>query len=951
MNGCVWSGGKFCPLGALEAWVMGHRSSQRATFAALAATALALVASAPASAAPTVRVVTADQAALLKQGKLTVRVRADRGARLRLRFLISSGNRTVRVVPQRTLKFRARQTRTVRLGLTPTGRSFVRRERSVCRRTTLTAYVYRRDRGRRGRLLKSRRGLAAGGGCIAAANKPGAVPAGGDAGSSPGGATPGGARPDGQGSGAGPGVVAPQGPALLAGAASRDITPPIGTPMFAYTARSQIADPDPPNTLQILADPETGLYAKTFEPSKGIHTRVRARAIVLKGDRGKFALVQADLGGLPYALTQEVLKRLPPGTGIDADRVLISATHTHASTGPIWPADNQGYAILGGDIFDPRIFGLTAQGIADAIIDANARLVPARAGVGTTELRDASRNRAFGPFKTNSEIAPLDDAAKQQASIDPTVTVLRVDALGDGRPIGVWSNFALHQTSFGDGNLLFSGDNAGFAERAAEAEITRAAVAAGRPAGDVVNVWTNGAEGDISPNGGPTDDPGPGPGGGGGEVAGNALEYVTSSYAGAHIAGRRIGEGIAGAWRDAGTRLSETLDLDARRRFVSLQPGAQADGSPVGSTIVLGAGVASGGQCALVEDSAGPGQGKKQLLATGELVPRTTPVSVVRAGRLAIAAYPLEITKQMGQRIRERLLADAGGQFDRVAIAGLTNAYVSYASTPEEYDTCEYEGSFTLFGRQQGAFYRNAGTSLVQGLLGAPEQPGAPEPLPVGLASGEPPVPRVTPDAGTAVQQPGATVARHGRAVFRFNGGDAVIDAPRDRALVTVERKTLGGEFVPFTTDDGELDITELDRGSDVWTETFQTGTCDPIGSYRFRVTGKANKGEGEVDYTLTSDPFEVGKLTGLTGGPVTIDGTSARVTAEYPNPGPQALLSLPRRVRTGTVTLAVTPSGGGPSTDVIATPDTLGLQFRATVATGSTATVKSIQDGCGNTD
>ena len=78
-------------------------------------------------------------------------------------------------------------------------------------------------------------------------------------------------------------------PAVRAGAASADITPPVGTPMFAYTARSYIFSPDPATTaqqraLQIVADPDTGLYAKSFEPSKGIHTRVLARAIVLERD-------------------------------------------------------------------------------------------------------------------------------------------------------------------------------------------------------------------------------------------------------------------------------------------------------------------------------------------------------------------------------------------------------------------------------------------------------------------------------------------------------------------------------------------------------------------------------------------------------------------------------------------------------------------------------------------
>src|SRR5882757_5510268 len=168
---------------------------------------------------------------------------------------------------------------------------------------------------------------------------------------------------------------------LEAGAAAADITGRVGTPMFAYTARSYVFSPDPAKTQeraqQMLADPDTGLYAKTFEPSIGIHTRLLARAIVLRQDGQKYALAQADLGGLPYALVQEVASRIKP-TGIDAAHILLSATHSHSSVGDIWPADNNGYAFVGGDAFDPRVFDSTAQGIAEAITAANSRLRPAR---------------------------------------------------------------------------------------------------------------------------------------------------------------------------------------------------------------------------------------------------------------------------------------------------------------------------------------------------------------------------------------------------------------------------------------------------------------------------------------------------------------------------------------------------------------------------------------------
>src|SRR3954467_3225090 len=209
-----------------------------------------------------------------------------------------------------------------------------------------------------------------------------------------------------------------------AGAASADITGRVGTPMFAYTARSYLFSPDPDKTQeraqQMLADPDTGLYAKTFEPSVGIHTRLLARAIVLRTGGQKCALVQADLGGLPYALVQEVASRIKL-TGIDAQHILLSATHSHSSVGAIWPADNNGYAFVGGDAFDPRVFDSTAAGIAEAIIGANSKLRPAKVGFGTARADGASRNRSFEAFLRNVDV-PKDPEEARKASVDPTVT-------------------------------------------------------------------------------------------------------------------------------------------------------------------------------------------------------------------------------------------------------------------------------------------------------------------------------------------------------------------------------------------------------------------------------------------------------------------------------------------------------------------------------------------------
>jgi len=731
------------------------------------------------------------------------------------------------------------------------------------------------------------------------------------------------------------------------GAASADITAPVGTPMFAYTARSYIFSPDLNATqeraLQLIADPDTGLYAKTFEPSVGIHTRVLARAIVLERGGAKYALAQADLGGLPYALTQEVARRVA-GTGISEDHILLSATHTHSSTGPIWGLDNMGYGLVGGDAFDPRVFELTVRGIAAAIRRADERLRPVRIGVGTAELHDASRNREYDVYLRDHDIA-ADPAAQRADSINPTVTVVRVDRR-DGTPMAVWSNFAIHGTSFGDGNLLFSGDNPGVAERITEQTIARdGARGSRRPA--VVDVWTNGTEGDTAPDGDTH------------TVQGQAIDYVPSDAAKAYLAGARTAAGILSAWADAGRHMVDDPGIGARRMFFSFDgtsyggPGGKSE--PVGPFPVLGLGViqekrpslTNPGQeepnCAPVDDLAGPGQGEKMPLIGGPgIAPNTVPISFWRIGRLGIAAYPAEITKQMGQRIRTSLRQSSAGALDRVIIAGLTNAYLSYTATPEEYGACTYEGSFTLMGREEGYAWLAGGTALERSLLRGTAAPaGAPEPPQLSFGTTASTPPRATPQAGTALSQP-AGVARYGRAVFRWTGGDPQVDAPRGIPFVALQRQT-GSGWRTVATDDSYLDTTQRAAG-DVWTETFQFDGCFPTGSYRFHVTGRAVRSFGAppVAYALGSRPFTVVPLK-IAAGSATVATGVASVRPLYPDPGPGALVALPRLVRGADVVLTLSDGTTVPAAD----PDGDGV-YTAGVGDARVTGV-SVADACGN--
>ena len=397
--------------------------------------------------------------------------------------------------------------------------------------------------------------------------------------------------------------------------------------------------------------------------------------------------------------------------------------------------------------------------------------------------------------------------------------------------------------------------------------------------------------------------------------------------------------------------MSPSLDLDSRRSFLSFD-GTAADGEPVGPVAVLGSGGITGpdGFCAPIDGFAGPGQGMKMpTLAGAGLVPSTVPVSVWRIGSLGVAGFPAEITRQMGARIRGALAGEAGAVVDRFAIAGLANGYVSYTATPEEYDACHYEGSFTLFGRRQGARYQSFATGLTKALVsGQPAPAGAGEPPNTGFGSGEVAQPRQTPDAGEVIEQPAESVARRGQAKFRWHGGDASLDVPRGQAFVSVEHREADGSWRAIATDDGFQDITERTREDGSWTETFQFADCDPIGAYRFHVRGRADRGAGPAPYEVVSREFTLGPTT-LTPQPPAVSGSVAVVRATYPDPGEKTLMATPRFATTGQALVEVTDPGRRRPRRVRVAADPARYGFAVRVPAGGSVRVLSVIDGCGN--
>jgi neutral ceramidase len=205
---------------------------------------------------------------------------------------------------------------------------------------------------------------------------------------------------------------------LKIGASSVKITPPVGIPMAGY------------------------YYERGAEK---VHDDLYAKALVIEKDGIKVAIVACDLIDVSSDIVTEVRKIIEKSTGIDADHVMISATHSHS--GPVIPYSGNIYNPKGksAEILSQYISKLPLL-IAESVEQANKALQPSKISYGLGHEESISFNRRFymtdgtvgwNPGKLNPKII------KPAGPIDPDVSVLYSETL-NGNPISTYVNFVLH---------------------------------------------------------------------------------------------------------------------------------------------------------------------------------------------------------------------------------------------------------------------------------------------------------------------------------------------------------------------------------------------------------------------------------------------------------------------------------------------------------------------------
>jgi hypothetical protein len=266
---------------------------------------------------------------------------------------------------------------------------------------------------------------------------------------------------------------------VLAGAAIEDATWHVGASAGQYASGDELDTNDAGGAGVSLHSQDPHSHSIRRNPSYGVQSRLSARAIVVQGPGGKFALVKNDLyipQDLLWRRTAQILQS--KGIGIDRHNLTMTSTHDHSS--PMYSSTGWGVWVFQ-DVFDFRFFEYQAQAQARAVERANAAMVPVKVGASVSQYDFPQRN-VPGP-STADDGTP---AGFPNDYTDHDLMVVRFERLDGKGTVANLVNYAVHPED-NEGNDLISGDYVTPLQRMAD-----------RATGGV-NIYTQGAVGNTEP--------------------------------------------------------------------------------------------------------------------------------------------------------------------------------------------------------------------------------------------------------------------------------------------------------------------------------------------------------------------------------------------------------------------------------------------------------------------
>ncbi|NGY03734.1 neutral/alkaline non-lysosomal ceramidase N-terminal domain-containing protein [Solimonas terrae] len=256
-------------------------------------------------------------------------------------------------------------------------------------------------------------------------------------------------------------------------------------------------------------------------------------------------------------------------------------------------------------------------------------------------------------------------------------------------------------------------------------------------------------------------------------------------------------------------------------------------------------------------------QNEKPIFLASETDP--VPFQIFRIGNLAVLGVPFEVTTMAGRRLRKTVLdALAPVGVDTVVIAGLSNDYLHYMATREEYSAQMYEGASTYAGPWQLAATQQEARKLALTIA-------AGEPAPQGVAAADL---AIGADAPVSIDPPANFGSVVSDAQPAYTQGDLVDvsfvagypgnDLKTMASYLYVERQNADGGWDVVATDrdpqlrfvwnsSSNLIDTELNRVSTSTAEALWTIPRNtPAGTYRIR-----HEGVSRTSSSAPAQPYE----------------------------------------------------------------------------------------------
>jgi hypothetical protein len=212
-----------------------------------------------------------------------------------------------------------------------------------------------------------------------------------------------------------------------------------------------------------------GYGERMNKPATAVHDPIFAKALVVKKDNTKFAIVTLDILGLPTNVKVDLMKRLSK-EGWSAENIMLLPSHSHGSLemAAINSKNKLNSPQIG--IFQPELLEFLLMQLETLIKSADQNYQSVKIGTASQQIEGLNRNRRKDP------------------DVDRDMTVTRVD-LENGKPLAVLVNWTAHPTFIGGKDMQVSAEWPGYLQSELQKMIGN----------NVTTMYYNGTEGDQSP--------------------------------------------------------------------------------------------------------------------------------------------------------------------------------------------------------------------------------------------------------------------------------------------------------------------------------------------------------------------------------------------------------------------------------------------------------------------